>query len=246
MAVGRWCLALALLVTPLLIPRAALAQATVGPAYVTRVVDGDTLYLELGGRLETVRYLGVNTPRIEHPTYGAEPYALLAREANRRLVEGQWVRLVFDGPVRDRYDRLLAYVWVGGTFVNALLVHRGYSEAASASTSGYASYFAMLEEGARRDARGLWRDPGAAIYHRRKPTEVTADSDDLEGRADSSGGRVFSAPAPFIPSSASSFAPSIAVPGGPTTPPPSRTPTPSPSTTTPSSSSSRGGMRTTR
>jgi endonuclease YncB( thermonuclease family) len=46
-------------------------QTTIGPAYVTRVVDGDTLYTEVGGRLETVRYLGINTPRIEHQVFGA-------------------------------------------------------------------------------------------------------------------------------------------------------------------------------
>jgi len=134
-------------------PRPAHAQAQAGPAYVTRVVNGDTIYAELGGRLEAVRYLGVNTPRIEHPAYGAESYATIAREANRRLVEGKWVFLVFEGPARDRYGRLLAYVWSGSTFVNAALVHYGYGEAAAESTAGYAAYFRTLEEGARRDAR---------------------------------------------------------------------------------------------
>src|SRR6266508_1511652 len=161
-------------------PGPAHAQAQAGPAYVTRVVDGDTLYAELGGRLEAVRYLGVNTPRIEHPAYGA-----------------------------DRYDRLLAYVWSGNIFVNAALVHYGYGEAATASTAGYAAYFRALEEGARRDARGLWRDRDAQTYHRPRPTELAADAGEYEDRAPSvSGGRVFSAPAPFLPSAPSSSSPS--------------------------------------
>jgi micrococcal nuclease len=160
-------------------------QTTVGPAYVTRTVDGDTLYVELGGRLEVVRYLGINTPRIEHPLYGPGRYAMLAREANRRMVEGKWVYLTFEGPIRDR-------------FVNAALVHRGYAETATASTAGYAAYFGSLQEGARREARGVWRDPTAALYHRPRSTEQAADEQDQDAGV-TSGGRVFSAPTPFLP-----------------------------------------------
>jgi micrococcal nuclease len=173
-------------------------QTTVGPAYVARTVDGDTLYVELGGRLEVVRYLGINTPRIEHPLYGPGRYAMLAREANRRMVEGKWVYLTFEGPIRDRHDRLLAYVWVGDLFVNAALVHRGYAETATASTAGYAAYFGSLQEGARREARGVWRDPTAALYHRPRSTEQAADEQDQDAGV-TSGGRVFSAPTPFLP-----------------------------------------------
>jgi len=204
-------------------PRPTHAQAQAGPAYVTRVVDGDTLYAELGGRLEAVRYLGVNTPRIEHPTYGAERYAAMAYEANRRLVEGKWVRLVFEGPTRDRHGRLLAYVWSGNTFVNAALVHYGYGETATASTAGYAAYFRTLEEGARRDARGVWSDRDAQTYHRPRPTELAADAGEHEDRAPTvAGGRVFSAPAPFIPSAPSSSSSGFSggVPGGPVAPAP--------------------------
>jgi micrococcal nuclease len=216
MASGRRRAGVALFVLLVTAPPAG-AQAPVGPAYVTRVLDGDTLYAEIGGRLEAVRYLGINTPLIEHPVHGPEPYATAAREANRRLVEGKWVHFVFDGPERDRHGRLLAYVWVGGLFVNAALVHRGYGEAASASTSRYAEYFRTLEDSARREARGLWRDSSVLGYHRPRPTELAADAGQPEDRsADPPGGRVFSAPAPFIPSiPPSSSAPSVAVPGGP-------------------------------
>ena len=223
-----WSLAVVALLLALVgAPRPAHAQAQAGPAYVTRVVDGDTLYAELGGRLEAVRYLGVNTPRIEHPTYGAERYAAMAYEANRRLVEGKWVRLVFEGPTRDRHGRLLAYVWSGNTFVNAALVHYGYGETATASTAGYAAYFRTLEEGARRDARGVWSDRDAQTYHRPRPTELAADAGEHEDRAPTSGGRVFSAPAPFLPtapssstSRSSSSGSSVVVPAGPVAPAP--------------------------
>jgi micrococcal nuclease len=238
-AVGRSLAGIALLVTSLVSTAAAQAPASAGPAYVTRVMDGDTLYAELGGRLEVVRYLGINTPRIEHPVYGPEAYASLAREANRRLVEGKWVHLVFDGPARDHFGRLIAYVWVGNVFVNAALVHKGYGEAATASSSRYADYFQMLEDGARRRLRGLWRDPSALTYHRPSATELAADSRDPDNRApDGGGGRVFSAPAPFVPSvktSTPASGSSTGVPAGPA-PVPS-----SPSYVVP-----RGAVRTTR
>jgi micrococcal nuclease len=235
--VGRSLAGVALLLALVGGPRSAHAQPQAGPAYVTRAVDGDTLYAELGGRLEAVRYLGVNTPRIEHPTYGAERYATLAREANRRLVEGKWVRLVFEGATRDRHGRLLAYVWSGNTFVNAALVHYGYGEAATASTAGYAAYFRTLEEGAQRDGRGVWRDRDAQTYHRPRPTELAADTGEHEDALTVSGGRVFSAPAPFLPPapSASSSGFSGGVPAGPVPPAPRMGP--------PSSGAPRGAPR---
>ena len=223
---------------------AARAQSQAGPAYVTRVVDGDTLYAELGGQLESVRYLGVNTPRIEHPLHGPRRFAILAREANRRLVEGQWVRLVFDGETRDQHGRLRAYVWVGDLFVNALLLHRGYAEVAASSSARYAEYFGMLQEGAKRDGRGLWRDPEVIAHHRPRATELAADANDSESLgADTSGGRVFSAPAPFIPvsTSAPSFAPSYGPSGGPPPPPPP--PASAPSSGRSSYSTPRGSTR---
>lgn len=232
--IGRHLAGFLLLATLALTPSAAQAQPQLGPAYVTRVVDGDTLYAELRGRLEVVRYLGINTPRIEHPSYGPERYAVAAREVNRRLVEGKWIRLVFDGPERDVHGRLRAHVWVGNTFVNAMLVHRGYGEAAAESSAGYAAYFVMLQDAAQRARRGLWREPAAQTYHRPRATELAADED---RGPELSGARVFSAPAPFVPSLAPSSvspAPSVGVPAAP----PPRSTGGSPSYITP-----RGSLR---
>jgi micrococcal nuclease len=236
--------ALVLLATLAASVSAASAQAIVGPAYVTRVVEGDTLYAEVGGRLEAVRYLGVNAPRIEHPTRGSGLYAMVAREANRRMVEGKWVHLVFEEQPRDRFGRLLAYVWVDDVFVNAALAHLGFVEAATSTrVTRYGEYLRSLEAGARQDGRGLWRDSEAGKYHRPRPAEGTPEASDYEERAaDASGGRVFSAPAPFIPTATpASSAPSVGLPAGP------RAPTPAPAS--PSYVVPRGatsGSRTTR
>jgi micrococcal nuclease len=200
----------------------ALADREIGPAYVTRVVSGDLIYAEIGGRLEAVRYIGVGVPLIEHPSRGSEPYAGVVREMNRRLVEGKWIRLVLEEPSRDRFGRLQAYVYVKGLFVNAALIHWGVAEAAPAALHPrYQAYFHSLEEGARNDHRGLWRYGDVLTYHRPRGPESDPDSAEYRERAaDASGGRVFSAPAPFIPaltpgtSAPAASSATLAPPGG--------------------------------
>jgi micrococcal nuclease len=74
-----------------------------------------------------VRYIGIDTPETKHPSRGIEPYGPEATDANRRLVQGQTVRLEFDVQPRDQYGRLLAYVYVGEVMANAELVRQGYA-----------------------------------------------------------------------------------------------------------------------
>jgi micrococcal nuclease len=142
--------------------------------YVTRVVDGDTISVAIGNRIEKVRYIGINTPEIHHPTKGAEPYGAVAREANARLVEGRWVNLVLDVQQRDSFGRLLAYVYIGNRFINAELVWQGYAEAATYPPNvRYADYFVGLQRQARESRRGLWADPEALAYYRPRPPDYS-------------------------------------------------------------------------
>lgn len=122
---------------------------------VERVVDGDTVVLFSG---ERVRYIGVNTPELHHPQKPVEWYAREAKEFNRRLVEGKKVRLEFDVERRDRYRRLLAYVFLeDGTFVNAELVRQGYAQVMTYPPNvKHADLFLQLEREARAAERGLW------------------------------------------------------------------------------------------
>jgi micrococcal nuclease len=134
----------------------AVAQPDVG--LVVRVVDGDTIHVRLGDRLEKVRYIGVNTPEIRHPRKGAEPGGSAAHAVNRRLVEGQRVRLELDVQTRDRYGRLLAYVWVGATMINAELVRLGYAQVMTIPPNvRHQALFVKLQRDARDAGRGLWR-----------------------------------------------------------------------------------------
>jgi micrococcal nuclease len=78
---------------------------------------------------------------------------------NRRLVGGRHVRLELDVRSRDRYGRLLAYVWLGDTMVNAELVRRGYAQVMTVPPNvRYQDLFVKLQREARDAGRGLWRE----------------------------------------------------------------------------------------
>jgi hypothetical protein len=97
----------ALLDEPLLARPAAGAPPVQGQAprvltgIVVKVVDGDTTHVRIGNRIEKVRYIGMNAPELHHPTKSVEPLAHEAMETNRKLVEGQTVRLELDVQERD-------------------------------------------------------------------------------------------------------------------------------------------------
>ena len=123
---------------------------------VVEVTDGDTIEVSLPEGVEDVRYIGVDTPEVD-PNIGVECFGKQASELNRELVEGEQVRLVFDAERRDRYDRLLAYVYVGETFVNAELVRRGYARTLTIEPNDtFAERFARLAQEAANAGRGLW------------------------------------------------------------------------------------------
>jgi micrococcal nuclease len=148
-----------LVVLALALALPALAQSAL-EGTVVRVVDGDTIHVRLGERLEKVRYIGVDTPELHHPTRGQEPGGRTAAAVNGLLVSGRRVRLELDAQSRDRFGRLLAYVWVDATMVNAELVRRGVAQVMTVPPNvRYQALFVRLQREAREAGRGLWRDP---------------------------------------------------------------------------------------
>ena len=126
-------------------------------ARVERVVDGDTIVVRLDGRSERVRYIGVDTPESVKPGVGVQCFAKAAAAENRRLVLGRDVRLTYDAEARDRYGRLLAYVWRDKLLVNAELVRRGYGKPLEiAPNLAHAAELRRLASAARRGRQGLW------------------------------------------------------------------------------------------
>ena len=117
-------------------------------ARVVQVIDGDTIVIDGG---ERVRYIGIDTPE------RGEPYYEEARQSNRALVEGKVVRLEKDETNKDRYGRLLRYIYVDDIFVNARLVEEGYAEAkAYPPDLKHQGQLEQLEREAREAGRGMW------------------------------------------------------------------------------------------
>jgi endonuclease YncB( thermonuclease family) len=120
-------------------------------ALVTDVIDGDTIDVLIDGDEYRVRYIGVNTPERDESCYQD------ATNANAALVSGQTVTLVRDVSETDRYGRLLRYVYVGSTFVNAELVRQGYAENVEyPPDTANAAWFGQMAREARSANLGCW------------------------------------------------------------------------------------------
>lgn len=123
---------------------------------VKRVIDGDTLHLTNG---EKVRLIGVNTPETKHPRKPVEYFGKEADLFTKKMVEGKEVRLEFDWQRRDKYGRLLAYVYLtDGGFLNAEIIKQGYGFAYTKYPFKYLDEFRKYEKEASENRRGLWKD----------------------------------------------------------------------------------------
>jgi len=130
---------------------------TVGEATVVKVVDGDTVDVNIAGNIYRVRYIGIDTPETVDPNQTVEPFGPEASAKNKELVNGKVVRLEKGISETDKYGRLLRYVYVGDLFVNAELVRLGYARAtAYPPDTKYQSLFLSLENEAKTAKRGLW------------------------------------------------------------------------------------------
>lgn len=131
-----------------------------GLGTVVQVLDGDTAIIDIGGAEESVRFLGIDTPEIAHPD---QPEECFGPEATARTVEllpaGTSVRLERDLEARDRYDRILAYVYRADDdlFVNETLVREGFADTLSIQpNTAFAGPLSAAKVEARAEGRGLW------------------------------------------------------------------------------------------
>jgi micrococcal nuclease len=120
-------------------------------AKVVRVVDGDTAEIASGVK---VRYLLVDTPELS----GNELFSQEARDYNRSVVEGRDVELEYDEACRDRYQRLLCYVCVGGVMVNEELLRRGLAKTLIIPPNRrYEAELKAIEAEAKAQRLGIWQ-----------------------------------------------------------------------------------------
>jgi micrococcal nuclease len=149
-------------------PRAATPQRTAAPgiAVVSKEVDGDTVHVEINGADDRVRFIGIDTPETHGRGGLVECFGKEAAAHTAALIPvGTQVRLVRDAEARDRYGRLLAYVYRAkdGLFVNLALARDGYADVLTYPPNvAHAQEFVAAVADARDHNRGLWSKCGSA------------------------------------------------------------------------------------
>ncbi len=135
------------------------AASSLQQATVIAVNDGDTVTLLLGGKRCRARLIGIDAPEM-----GQEPWGRLSREHLRKLLKGyRWrVSIEYDRELRDKYDRLLVYLWApDGQMLNERMLQDGYAVLFTIRpNSKYAERFRQAQRTARENERGIWGKDG--------------------------------------------------------------------------------------
>jgi micrococcal nuclease len=126
---------------------------------VIRVIDGDTVEVQFSNKaVATVRMIGVNTPETVHPNKGVEKYGKEASAYTKKSLTNKTVTLEFDVGIKDKYGRLLAYIWIGKELYNETLVKEGYANVMTIQPNvKYQKRFLTAEQTARKAKKGLWK-----------------------------------------------------------------------------------------
>ncbi|MGH9879187.1 MAG: thermonuclease family protein [Nitrososphaerales archaeon] len=122
------------------------------------MVDGDTIKANIRGGVETVRLLAIDTPETKDPRKAVQCFGNEATKKMQSLAGGKFVRLVSDRTQgnRDKYQRLLRYVYDGNVFINAEMVKQGYAFSYKQYPTKYLDQFNKLEKQTREKNLGLW------------------------------------------------------------------------------------------
>ncbi len=123
---------------------------------VVKVIDGDTIKIETG---EVVRLIGIDAPETLHPS---KPVACFGKESSlkaREIMEGEFVELEKDVSDRDKYGRLLRYVWKKEALINEILVREGYAMVSTYPPNiKYQNRLLEAQKLAREENKGLWAE----------------------------------------------------------------------------------------
>lgn len=161
-----------------------LSKSPLLPGLVTEVFDGDTIRVAMkDGSVETVRYIGIDTPETHHPHKGVEELGKAASRFNRGLVLNRQVRLETDVEARDRFGRLLAYVWLEdngkSSMVNETILRKGYALIFTIPPNvRYSEAFRKAFMDARNSEAGLWKSAAGRVF---TPSQVWSELPSLAG-----------------------------------------------------------------
>lgn len=189
---------------------------------VISVVDGDTIKIKINGQIESVRFLLVDTPETHHPRLGKQPFGEEAKAFTKELLEGQNVTLEKDVGERDKYGRLLFYLYVNGKSVQEELLKKGLARVAYIypPNTKYVDKYTAIQKEAQKKAVGIWSvenyaqedgfhkeivsgqssestkkaTPAQPQKEKPKPTEKPKGSCDIKGNISSSGEKIYHVP----------------------------------------------------
>jgi micrococcal nuclease len=136
------------------------SQSQPGLYQVSKFVDGDTIDVKMSGVTESIRFIGVDTPETHDPRKPVQCYGPEAAAYTRATVGNQRVRLASDplSSNRDRYDRLLRYVYLAdGTLLNEQLIKTGHGFAYTYFPFTKSALFTKDEIVAQRNKIGVWK-----------------------------------------------------------------------------------------
>lgn len=126
---------------------------------IDHFVDGDTIAVNMNGKVETIRFIGIDTPETHKPNSPVQCYGTAAAAYTKNLIGSQQVRLDSDpdSTNRDRYNRLLRYVYLpDGLLVQAEIVKNGYGFAYTQFPFTKSADFTSYQSEAHNAAKGLW------------------------------------------------------------------------------------------
>lgn len=128
-------------------------------AVVLDVIDGDTIKVSIGKKIEKVRFLLVDTPETRHPKKGIQPFGPEASDFTKKHIKiGDTVQLEKDVSERDKFGRLVAYVYVNGKMINEMLLEEGLARVAYVyvPNTRYVDKFKEIQDKARQSKLGIW------------------------------------------------------------------------------------------
>lgn len=154
------------------------------PAVIVKNIDGDTVEVKINSRVEKIRMLCVDTPETHHPRLGVQPFGPEASEYTKKILSvGTQVEIepgIGDG--RDKYGRLLAYIYVNGKMFNEMLLEKGLARVAYiyAPNTKYVDQFYAIQKEAQKKGIGIWSIENYAQedgYHASSATENMNNKD---------------------------------------------------------------------
>jgi len=139
-------------------PIAKPAASRLIAGHVEKVVDGDTLDVKMNGKVERIRLLLVDTPETVHPDKDVQLFGPEASAFAKETLNGKDVSVEIDVSERDKYGRLLAYVWIGDRMFNEMLLERGLARVAYIYPPNikYVDEFRAVQDQARLAEAGIW------------------------------------------------------------------------------------------